>query len=225
MNKVEIIPAILPRDFTEISDKVEILRGATDQIQIDVCDGHFVPSFTWPYKKHDDSFEKMLTEDIGLPDWQDIDYEFDLMVDNPEKVVDDWIQVGASRIVIHAESKGDLFAVFQKMNGKVDMVLALNIDTPIEKIGGWTSEVGPLCIQLMGIARIGYQGQSFDDRVISKIKEVRAKYPEAVISIDGGVSLDNAAQLIEAGANRLVVGSAIWNSDNPLETLAKLKEI
>ena len=107
-HKIEIIPAILPSDFREILEKADLVKGFTKTIQIDICDGHFVPSFTWPYIKHDDSYERMLHEEDGLPFWKELDYEFDLMVDHPEKIIEDWVMVGATRIVIHAEAKGDV---------------------------------------------------------------------------------------------------------------------
>lgn len=67
--KIEIIPAILPRDFAELEDKASLVQGAVKTVQIDVCDGQFVPNATWPYKKHDDTFEKLLSEDFGACDF------------------------------------------------------------------------------------------------------------------------------------------------------------
>jgi len=224
ITRPEITPAILPRDFAEITEKIELIRGFTKAVQIDICDGHFVPSFTWPYKKHDDSYEKMLHEEEGLPDWQDIDYEFDLMVDKPEEVVDNWVIVGASRIVIHAESKGDMAKAVKKLEGKVEIGLAYNIDTEV-MIPAGVDENSIGYIQLMGIDHVGFQGQPFDERVFDKIKTVKAKYPNIPISIDGGVSLETAPKLIAAGASRLIVGSAIFNDENPLDAVMKFKSL
>lgn len=77
----------------------------------------------------------------------------------------------------------------------------------------------------MGIATIGRQGEPFDERVIEKIKSIRAKYPDMVISIDGGVSFDTAPELIEAGATRLVAGSAIFENPNPHGAIQELKSL
>jgi ribulose-phosphate 3-epimerase len=225
-NPVEIVPAILPRDFSEITEKVELVKGLVKTVQIDICDGHFVSSFTWPYKKHDNSFEKMLHEEDGLPDWQDIDYEFDLMVDDPENVVDDWVIIGATRIILHAEAKGDVAGAIKKIVGKVEIGLALNVDTSADIIDEIVSRGGQIdFIQLMGIDHIGYQGQAFDERVIDKIKAVKKKYPDMPISIDGGVSLNNAGTLTNASADRLIVGSAIFESENPIEAVLKFKDL
>ncbi len=226
--KAEIIPAILPVDFNELEDKVSYIVGQAKMVQIDICDGQFTPSASWPYKKHDDSFDKIVKEEIGMPAWEKIDYEFDLMVNHPEKVVADWLSAGASRIIIHAESKGDIIKAIEMLQGGAEVGLALNEDTPLSVIGeirSKTSEGSLQFIQLMGIDRIGFQGQEFDDRVISKIKEAKKAHPHLLVSVDGGVSLENAERLIEAGADRLVVGSAIFGSENIIEALAEFKEL
>ncbi len=222
--KTQIIPAILPRDFAEIAEKVELVKGFVKNIQIDICDGHFVPSFTWPYKKHDDSFEKMLKEQEGLPDWQNIDYEFDLMVNKPEDVVDDWVAVGAARIIIHAEAKGDVVAAVKSLQGRAEVGLAFNIDTPVQIPEGIEADQVSF-FQLMGIDRVGFQGQDFDAKVIEKIRSTKEKYPDIPISIDGGVSLETATKLLAAGADRLVVGSAIFNEENPIDAVMKFKSL
>ena len=77
----------------------------------------------------------------------------------------------------------------------------------------------------MGINHVGFQGEPFDERVIEKVKAVRAKYPEMIISVDGGVSLETAPKLIEAGVSRLIVGSAIFNSDNFIESIQNFKKL
>ena len=223
MKKAEIIPAILPRDFSELEDKTSLILGAVKTVQIDVCDGQFVPNASWPYRKHDNNFDLLLSEDIGLPSWEEVNYEFDLMVNNPEEVVSDWLRVGASRIIIHLESKGDISKAIDLVAGEVEIGLAINIETDIDKLEEYKDKIQ--FVQCMGIDRIGFQGQTFDDKVIQKIKSIHAKYPDLVISIDGGVSLDNAKDLIMAGATRLVVGSAIFDSDNVFDAVEKFKAI
>lgn len=228
MPKLEIIPAILPKDIGEIREKTELINGMVKTVQIDICDGHFVSSFTWPYKKHDDTFEKMLKEEEGLPYWESLDYEFDLMINNPLDLVDDWVSIGSKRLIIHIESKGDIEKTINSLIGRVEIGLALNITTSIDTLSKLIDKVGISnieSIQLMGIERIGFQGQKFDTRVLDKIREIRNLYKDINISVDGGVSLENAPDPIDAGANRLVVGSAIWNSDNIIDTIDRLKAI
>jgi ribulose-phosphate 3-epimerase len=141
------------------------------------------------------------------------------MVNKPEEIVEDWIIAGAKRIVLHT----DFEKAVEILSGRVELGLAIEIDTPLETILSYTDKVQ--FIQCMGIDNVGFQGQHFDAKVIDKIKEIRKVLPEMIISVDGGVSLENAQDLISAGASRLVVGSAIFNSDNFIETLEKFKRI
>lgn len=224
----QIIPAILPLDFDELQDKVSLIKGLVKTVQVDICDGQFTPDPTWPYRKEDDSFDKIVHEDDGLPGWDKLDYEFDLMVNKPEEVVEDWVSAGATRIIIHAEATGDVGKAIEMLKDRVEVGLALNIDTPIESIhdAKYGVDQGNVqFIQLMGIDNVGFQHQAFDEKVIGRVKYVRLKYPGMPISVDGGVSLETAPALIDAGADRLVVGSAIFDSDNYTEALENLKRL
>ncbi len=223
MSKIEIIPAILPRDFAELEDKASLVQGSVKTVQIDICDGQFVPNATWPYKKHDATFDKLLTEDEGLPFWEKLNYEIDLMVNRAEDVVEDWMRAGATRIIIHAEMKGDFVGAITKIKDSVEIGLALNVETPLEIIEKYINDIN--FIQCMGIDNIGFQGQDFDAKVIDKVKQIRIKYPDVVISVDGGVSLESAPRLIQAGANRLVAGSAIFDSENAFDALEAFRRL
>lgn len=223
MARPEIIPAILPMTFSELEDDAALVKGFVKTIQVDVCDGQFVPNATWPYRKHDDSFERLIKEEIGMPAWQDLNYEFDLMVNDPIEVVEEWVRAGATRIILHAEAKGDLDAAMEALLGRVEIGLALAEETPISAIGRYREKISS--VQLMGIEKVGFQHQAFDDRVIGRVREARLKYPGLPISVDGGVSLDNAQALINGGADRLVIGSAIFGADNPLDAVEKFKQL
>jgi len=221
--KIEIIPAILPLTFAELTDKLELIKGLTKTVQIDVCDGQFVPNATWPYRKRDDSFERIMHEEEGLPGWEELDFEFDLMVNQPQEVVEEWIAAGATRLILHAEAKGDLSKAIEVIDGRVEVGLALNIETSLDVIA--KHREGIQFVQLMGIDHVGFQHQAFDNKVDGKIKELRMKLPGLPISIDGGVSLETAPELIAAGADRLVIGSAIFNADNIFEVIERFKRL
>ena len=226
---IEIIPAILPRNFAEIIDKVSLVKGLVKTVQIDICDGNFVPNITWPFNTSSDGqddkiFERILKEEDGLPSWQEVNYEFDLMVNFKDAgEIEKWVQMGASRIILHIESKGDMTAVIEKISDEVEIGLALNIGTPIDSIEPFKNKIQ--FVQLMGINRVGFQGQEFDHKVIGKIKGVRAEYLDLPISIDGGVSLQNAGLLIDAGANRLVIGSAIFEAEDVEKMLEQFRKL
>ncbi len=223
MAKIEIIPAILPMTFEELENQVSLVTGFVGTVQIDVCDGQFVPNATWPYRKHDDTFEKLVKEEVGLPGWEELNFEIDLMANRPGERVDEWIQAGASRIVLHVESKGFSRDVIASLSGRIEVGIALNEETSLEVIAQYREHID--FVQLMGIDRIGFQHQPFDDKVIGRVGEVRLKYPDLPISVDGGVSLANAPALIAAGATRLVVGSAIFADENPTDAVEKFRHL
>jgi len=219
---MKIVPAILPKDFAELEEKIELIHGAVNAVQVDISDGKFVSSSTWPYKKHDENFESILREERGMPAWEDIDYEFDLMISNPSE--DDartWISAGAARVILHIESSSDLTPVLKILHGLVEIGIALNIDTPVSDLLKYKEYIQ--VVQCMGIRRIGYQGEAFDERVLSKIREVKEVLPDVPVSVDGGVSLDTITLLKEAGVDTVIVGSTIFSSDDIIHTIAELK--
>jgi len=222
-HKIQIIPAILPMTFADVESGIEAVRGAAKMVQIDICDGRFVPNATWPYRKHDDSFDRIIREEVGMPGWEDLDFEIDLMADAPQDKVHEWIQAGASRIIIHVEAEGDVAKAIDILNGAAEAGIALDIETPIDEIATFRDKV--TFVQLMGIDNVGFQHQAFDDKAIGRVKECRLKYPGLPISVDGGVSLETAPALIAAGADRLVVGSAIYGTSDPLNALEAFRRL
>jgi len=223
MAKVEIIPAILANTFSEIEEDISLIKDFVKTMQIDVCDGQFVPNATWPYRKKDDSFERIINEEEGMPGWEKLNFEIDLMVNKPEEVVDEWVRAGAARIILHAEAKGDLAEALVKLSGVVEVGLAFNIETPFVLLESHRERIN--FVQLMGIDHVGFQHQPFDSKVVDKIKELKSQYTDLIISVDGGVSLETAPKLIEAGADRLVVGSAIFGADNPIDAVQEFKRL
>lgn len=230
---VEIIPAIIPKSFADLKEKMSLVSELVPIAQIDVMDGIFVTSKSWPHMRNPDpDFTAILKEENGFPFWETIDFEVDLMVSNPEQVWQNWLLAGAKRIIIHAESSKNLRGLFDVIKKKLpsedsllytEVGVALNIDTPNEQIYPLLSSVD--FVQFMGIAKIGFQGEPFDERVIAKIADLRGKYPNATISIDGGVNKENAVKLVKAGVNRLVVGSALFGSENISEELMNFQSL
>jgi ribulose-phosphate 3-epimerase len=218
---MEIIPAILPKDFYEIENKVEQIKGLVEIVQVDICDGKFVPSFTWPYKKHDINYEEILREERGMPYWEDVNYEFDLMVSEPN--LTDWITAGATRIIVHAESVNSLESIVSQYASVVELGIALNVDTEIDVIAPYVDRIA--FVQCMGISKIGFQGQNFNEKVLEKIKSIKSRWSNLIISVDGGVSLESAKLLKEVGVSRLVAGSSIFGSGNIPEAIHNFKQI
>ncbi len=234
---MEILPAILPKDFAELEEKVALVKGLVPLVQVDVCDGKFTPKPCWPYKKHDENFAAILREERGLPYWEDVDFEMDLMIANPETELENWILSGANRLIIHFESlkksskqnadtgqeqpEGSLTAlqrmesIIADLQGRIEIGVAINLDTPVDDIAPFIHDID--VVQCMGIAKIGFQDQKFDPRVIEKVRELKERFPERLISVDGGVSIENAGILRDAGADRLIIGSAIFDNENVVD--------
>ena len=229
----EIIPAILPRSFSDLSEKVGSVVGLVPFVQVDVTDGKFTPNKTWPYLDGPDKdFAAILKEEKGFPSWEDIDFEVDMMVAEPEKLWRDWVLAGAKRLIFHIESVTDAAKLMDAIKSETvseesflhtEIGFALNIDTPNEKVEPFLEDLD--FVQFMGIARIGYQGEHFDERVLPKITDLRETHPDVTISVDGGVNMESAPRLIEAGADRLVVGSAIFESEDVRGTVMKFRQI
>jgi ribulose-phosphate 3-epimerase len=225
---MNIIPAILPKSREDLEKKISLLADLVTVVQIDSVDGRFVNPPTWPYI-HEAKTQQALKDDIGtLPHQGDIKFEMDLMVENPEAITGVWINAGASRVVIHAESTTSLEKIIKSLEfeyghtkdftpGLLSIGIALNIGTELSLIEPYLEYVD--YVQFMGIAIIGKQAQPFDKRVLRKISAFKLKYPDIPIQVDGGVSLDTA------GVERLIVGSALWNAPDLKEELVKFNEL
>lgn len=206
---ITIVPAIIPQSEASLQKSLDIVQPCTRSVQIDIVDGRFVPSVSWPY-----------LGDCVIGDLKPIiasyDVEFDLMVEQPELVCEEYVSAGASRVVIHIESVEDIEPIVAlKRRYDFKLGLSLNNDTDI----AYLMKYRPYAdyIQCMGIARIGTQGNPFDERVLSRITFLREMYPEMEIAVDGSVHHETLPKLINAGATRFAVGSAILKAQEPCE--------
>ena len=234
---IEIIPAIIPKNFKDLERNLEAVAGLVPLAQIDIMDGKFTPEASWPYQnsQEDPDFVSIKIEEREFPALEEIDFEVDLMVSDPEAVLQQWISAGAKRIIPHYESFKDESVVleftqeFQNQYGgdgsftALELGIALNIETPSDVLEAIIENID--FVQCMGIARIGYQGEPFDERVLDKIREIHDRYPDLPISVDGGVNLSTASALVEAGATRLVAGSAIFGSDDIPATIEEFQNL
>ncbi len=233
---IEIIPAIMPKSFSDLSDKAERVRGIAPLAQIDIMDGKFVKSKSWPYidsnSPSDEHFEAMKSQEELLPFFDEVDYELDLMIDEPEKHIFEWLPLGASRLIFHVEAIKDMEMFFaheiwkegaREIGGQkvIEVGLAITPGTPIEEVLTHISKID--FVQCMGIAKIGYQGEALDERVLEMINAIRIASPNMPISVDGGVNFDSAPLLKAAGATRLVSGSVVFNAEDMGEAIEILR--
>jgi ribulose-phosphate 3-epimerase len=225
-NMSTIIPAILPTSYEDLEAKLRIAVGHSEFVQIDAVDGKFIPHASWPYLNADDRHTKLVLKgEEMLPFVGSIQFEMDLMVSDPEAVIGTWIEAGANRITIHAESVQKLPAFMEEMAtmyghakgfapNLFSLGIAIGLDTELSLIEPFVEKVD--YVQFMAIARLGRQGEPFDPRVLRKIAVFKERHPSVTVQVDGGVSLDTAPQLLKAGVDRLIVGSAIWGAEDPV---------
>ena len=237
----EVTPVLLVKDFDELNEKLSKFVNITKMVQIDMCDGKFVPSYSWPMQKSDqESVQIILDEEDGLPFWEHLDFEFDLMVLNAHKQFDFFARLGAKKIIFHLEAETEIdpeekdtsygagFKEFLEsldsyFKDNIEIGIAINTTTNIQKLEPFINFVD--FVQCMGIEKIGFQGELFDERVLKQIKDLRAKYPELKISVDGSVNENTAPALVKAGANRLVIGSALLQSYDIRETIKEFEKL
>jgi len=207
----DIIPAVLASDFAELHARLASLHGLSRVVHIDISDGLFTPNCTWPQHPEDRArFSLIASGDERLPFSDSFKFEVHLMMKEPERVADAWSGAGASRIIVHAEALSGVgaLAAFQG----VERGIAINLGTPLDALSQLAGAAD--CLQCMGIRQVGFQGEEFDESVIGRVRELKQRYPDKPVSVDGGVNRDTAALLVDAGADRLVVGSAIVGSDD-----------
>ncbi len=207
-----IIPAILTNNKTDLINKLSVLEkiGMIKWAQIDIMDNKFVP-----YRS------------VGVDELQDIkttlSLEAHLMVLNPETYYQKLQSSAFKRVIFHIESTPNTIQNIEiaKEYG-LEVGVALNPETSFSTL---ESIINLIDLVLFLGVRPGQQGQVFIENVLEKINNVRSIYPELVISLDGGISKDNIAKIFKSGVDHMVVGSAIWKNNKPLENYQELQNM
>jgi ribulose-phosphate 3-epimerase len=202
------------------------------RVQVDFVDGVFAFPPSWPYNTPGADLHDRVGQGIILPRLERVKYEADLMCKDPEKIATDLINIGFVRLTLHAESTDDISGLIARMRHRVgaeanfiaalvSIGLSINIETDVDVLLKHAEEVE--YVQLMGVKEIGKQGQPFDTRVLDKVRAFRRAHPQAYIQVDGGVSLENAHDLVEAGVSRVIAGSAVLHATD-LQSTARAFE-
>ena len=212
----KIAPSILSADFTRLDEEIKAVEKAgADYIHIDVMDGHFVPNITVG-----PMIVKAARKATDLP------LDVHLMIENPELYIDDFVKAGSDLITVHAETVTHLHRLLGVIrDAGVKAGAALNPATPLSSIA---YVLGQLDMVVLMTVNAGFGGQSFIPEVLPKIRELKKmivqKAMELDIEVDGGVNVNNIAQVAQAGANVFVAGNAIFGSNNYAETISMMRK-
>ena len=214
---VIIAPSVLSCDFANVQRDVEMINiSDADWFHVDVMDGVFVPniSFGFPVIK---AIKKHAKKPLDVH----------IMIKNPDDYVTQFKEAGTDILTVHYEACRHLHRTIQniKANG-MQAGVALNPHTPVSVL---VDVIKDLDLVLIMSVNPGFGGQKFITNAIEKVKQaaelIKRTGSNAKIEVDGGVNLETGKLLIEAGANALVAGSFVFGSDNPTETISKLKQL
>jgi ribulose-phosphate 3-epimerase len=213
---IKIAPSILTADLSNLQAEIQRLEAAgADYIHLDVMDGHFVPNLTFG-----PPFIKSLRKCTKLP------FDVHLMIENPERSVEQYIQAGADIVTVHVETgyhQNRTLRLIRQLGAKPGAVL--NPATPLSEVEWLLDEVD--MVLLMSV-NPGFGGQSYIANVTRKIAELKRMITgrglAIDIQVDGGVSVDNIREVTQAGANVIVSGSAVFNAPDMTAYIRELKD-
>jgi ribulose-phosphate 3-epimerase len=212
-----IAPSLLASNFLRLEDECKMLNESeADWFHLDVMDGRFVPNI---------SFGLPVIEQMRATTTKPFDVH--LMIVEPEKYAEDFKKAGADILTVHIEACTHLHRNIQQIKTLgMQAGVVLNPHTPVSLL---KDILGDLDLVLLMSVNPGFGGQKFIPRTISKIRELRRMIDEkgysVKIEVDGGVTLDNAKELITAGADVLVAGNTVFKSPDPKATIAQLKRL
>jgi ribulose-phosphate 3-epimerase len=208
---IKIAPSLLSADFANLSQEIaKVERAGCDLIHIDVMDGHFVPNLTvGPF------IVKAIRKVTKLP------LDTHLMIESPEKYIDEFAKAGSDNITVHAEAcNGNLGKVLEQIRShKISVGVSLKPATPLSAIKDHLKDIDMV---LLMTVNPGFGGQAFMPEVLSKVEELRKIYDKD-IEVDGGINKDTSKQVLKAGANVLVAGTAVFGRPDVEQAIKDLR--
>ncbi len=212
-----IAPSVLAANFKNLEKDFEMINGSqADWYHVDVMDGRFVPNI---------SFGMFIIKQMKAMASKPLDVH--LMIAEPEKYIEQFREAGADVITVHYEACPHLHRTIQQIKATgAKAGVALNPHTPVSLLADIIEDLDLVCLMSVNP---GFGGQKFIYQTVPKTRQLKeiitTKNAKTLIEIDGGVGLQNAEALLKAGADVLVAGSAIFKSENPLDTIVRMKNI
>jgi len=214
--RIEIAPSILASNFASLADEIgKVEEGGADVLHVDVMDGHFVPNIT-----------------IGIPVVASLrkatrlPLDVHLMIENPEEYIEEFVRAGADRVLVHQEATVHLdraLAMVREHGAQAGAVI--NPATPVVMLSEVLDKLDTVLVMSVNP---GFGGQKFIPSAFEKIRQLaewRARYNSSFrIEVDGGVDLENIADLAKAGANTFVAGTSIFHTSDPAAAARQLRQ-
>jgi ribulose-phosphate 3-epimerase len=216
-SRIEIAPSILASDFAKLGEQVRLVEeGGAEVLHVDVMDGHFVPNISLGIP-----IVASLRKATRLP------LDVHLMIENPELFIEDFIKAGANRVLVHQEATVHLDrALAMVRDHGAEAGAAINPATPVAMLSDVMSKLDTVLVMSVNP---GFGGQKFIPNAYEKIRQLaamRTRYNASFrIEVDGGVDVENIAELARAGVNTFVAGTSIYSAADPVAATRQLKQL
>ncbi|TXB63121.1 ribulose-phosphate 3-epimerase [Phaeodactylibacter luteus] len=215
--KHKVAPSLLAADFTRLAEEIQFINDSeADWLHLDVMDGRFVPNITFGMLMVD-AARKICNKPLDVH----------LMIEEPEKYISDFRKAGADIITVHIEACPHLHRTLQQIRETgAQAGVALNPHTPVSALEDVIEDLDLVCVMSVNP---GFGGQKFIYNTLPKLRRLKdlvtVRNAQVLIEVDGGVGLQNAEKILQAGADVLVAGSSVYKAEDPADAVARLKDI